>query len=337
MRERTKVAFCGPTGANGVEAALNLAKTATGRSNIVAFQGSYHGGSHGARAVSSGVESKELVAGQMPGVHFFPYPYALRCSLGGDPATLGARCSQYLDGALRDPLGGVPHPAAVILEVVQGEGGVIAASTEFLQGVRQTTRELGIPLIVDEVQSGCGRTGTWLAFEQHNITPDVIVMSKAVGGLGMPIAIVLYDESLDVWEPRAHTGTVRGTELAFAAGVEALRIITRDNVLDNVRALGADALTALQSIANKHERVAEARGVGLMLGIEFADPATGAPDGQAAMTAQRAALERGLITELGGRDDAVLRLLPPLNLTRRTLDQAVEILTEAVALACAAG
>jgi diaminobutyrate-2-oxoglutarate transaminase len=332
MQGRTRIGFCGPTGANAVEAALKLCKTATGRSEIVAFQGGYHGGSHGAMAVSGLVSQKERVANQMPGVHFFPYPYELRSPLGGDPETLGARCAEYLERSLRDPIGGIPLPAAVILEVIQGEGGVIPASTPFLRGVRKATRELGIPLIVDEVQTGCGRSGSWFAFEEHGITPDVIAASKALGGTGMPVAVIMYDESLDAWSAGAHTGTFRGNQAAFAAGLAALRVIKRDGILENVRELGAVALARLRAMAEEFEIVAEARGAGLMLGLELADPVSGEPDALVATVVQRAALERGLILELGGREDAVLRMLPALNLSRETLDQALGILHEALAV-----
>jgi diaminobutyrate-2-oxoglutarate transaminase len=330
MRARTKIAFCGPTGANAIEAALKLCKIATGRSEIVAFQGSFHGSTHAAMAVSSLLSQREGVANTMPGVHFFPYPYALRCALGGGEDS-GMRCLEYLERTLRDPLGGVPRPAAVVLEVVQGEGGVIPAPTDFLRGVRRVTRELEIPLIVDEVQCGCGRSGTWFAFEQHGIVPDVIVASKALGGIGMPIALLLYDKSLDVWKPGAHIGTFRGNQLAFAGGVAAVAIIKRERILDNVREQGEYALATLEEFAREHAMIAEARGSGLMLGIEIVNPATGEPDAAAAIAVQRAALERGLIIELGGRHDAVIRLLPPLNVTRRTLDQALEILQDALA------
>lgn len=331
MQGRTRIGFCGPTGANAVEAALKLCKTATGRSEIVAFQGGYHGGSHGAMAVSGLVAQKERVANQMPGVHFFPFPYALRSPLGGDPDTLGARCAEYLERSLRDPIGGVPLPAGVILEVIQGEGGVIPASTSFLRGVRNATRELGVPLIVDEIQCGCGRSGSWFAFEEHGITPDVILVSKALGGAGMPVAVIMYDESLDAWSAGAHTGTFRGNQAGFAAGLAALRVIQRDGILENVRELGAVALARLQEMAEEFEIVAEARGAGLMLGLEVADPVSGEPDPLVATVVQRAALERGLIIELGGREDAVLRMLPALNLSRETLDQALGILREALA------
>jgi diaminobutyrate-2-oxoglutarate transaminase len=330
MRSRTKIGFCGPTGANAVEAALKLCKTATGRSEIVAFQGAYHGGSHGAMAVSGLVSQKERVAGQMPGVHFFPFPYALRNPLGGPAEDLGLRCAQYLERALRDPLAGIPLPAAVILEPIQGEGGVIPAPADFLREVRRITRELGIPLIVDEIQCGCGRSGSWFAFEQAGIEPDVIIASKALGGQGMPVAIILYDESLDAWDAGAHTGTFRGNQLAFAAGIAAVRIIERDGILEHVAEMGRFALAELKELSSRHRIVADARGGGLMLGFELADPETGEPCGEVARAVQQGALRRGLIVELGGRDDAVVRLLPPLNVSRRTLEQALGILEAAV-------
>jgi diaminobutyrate-2-oxoglutarate transaminase len=331
MRERTKIHFCGPAGADAVDAALKLCKTATGRDGIVSFQGSYHGSTHSTMAISGLLSQKARIPGLMPGVHFFPYPYALRCPLPGDPETVGARCAEYLERTLLDPFGGVPLPAAVILEVVQGEGGVIPAPTDFLQRIRAITRELEIPLIVDEVQSGCGRTGTWFAFEQHGIVPDVIVASKAIGGIGMPLAVILYDASLDVWGHGAHIGTFRGNQLAFAASVAAGRIMERDGILEHVVQLGAHARAGLDEIVRDCEIAIEARGVGLMLGIEVADPETGAPDSDVARAVQRGALERGLIVELGGREDAVVRLLPPLNVTRETLDQALAILSAAFA------
>jgi diaminobutyrate-2-oxoglutarate transaminase len=197
--------------------------------------------------------------------------------------------------------------------------------------VRSLTRGLGIPLIVDEVQSGIGRSGTWFAFEQHGIIPDVIVASKAVGGIGMPVSIILYDESLDAWDAGAHTGTFRGNQLAFAAGAALVRIIRRDGILEHVRQQGIKALAALRSLADEFAVVGEARGRGLMLGIELVDPASGAPNALAAAAVQRAALERGLIVEVGGREDAVVRLLPALNISPRTLAEALTILRDAVA------
>ena len=201
LRDRMKLHFCGPAGANAVDAAIKLCKTATGRGDVISFQGGFHGSSHAAMAVTGLVDQKRPVPNGVPGIHFFPYSYCGRCALALTPDTCAVNCIAYLERSLQDPNGGVPLPAAVILEPVQGEGGVVPARREFVQRARALTRELGIPLIVDEVQSGCGRTGTWFAFEQYDIEPDVIVASKALSGIGTPVAIIIYDERLDVWAP----------------------------------------------------------------------------------------------------------------------------------------
>jgi diaminobutyrate-2-oxoglutarate transaminase len=330
IRDDMRIEFCGPSGADAVDAALKLCKTATGRSEIVSFQGAFHGSSHAAMTVSGLVAHKQRIASGVPGVHFFPYPYPLRCALGAG-AQSGARCLAYLEHALRDPLGGIAPPAALIMEIVQGEGGVIPAPVDFVQGVRRLTTELGIPLIVDEVQSGGGRTGTWFAFEQHGIEPDVIVASKAIGGAGMPLAIILHRRELDVFDPGAHTGTFRGNQLAFAAGTAAARIIKRDGILEHVAVMGAHLHGELDRMTAELPFIAEVRARGLMIGIELVDPDTGEPASALARRLQREAIQRGLILELGGRGDAVARLLPPLNVAPRTVEQALEILADTFA------
>jgi diaminobutyrate-2-oxoglutarate transaminase len=332
MRDEMKIQFCGPAGANAVDAALKLCKTATGRGEIVAFQGGFHGSTHSAMAVTGLVSQKAPVANFMHGVHFFPYPYAYRSAIPlADGISAGEACTHYFETVLTDPNGGVTLPAATIMEIVQAEGGVIPAPTEFVRGVRRVTSELQVPLIVDEIQTGCGRTGTWFAFEQHGIAPDVILASKALGGIGMPIAVVFYNKKLDVWAPGAHTATFRGNQLAFAAGVAAVKIIQRDRVLDNVREQSAYTFERLDEFNAEHDFVGEVRGLGLMLGMEIIDPYSGAPDPALAQRIQRGVLERGLIVELGGRDDCVVRFLPPLNITRETLDQALDIIEETLA------
>ena len=333
MRDRMKLHFCGPTGANAVEAALKLCKTATGRETIVAFSGGFHGASHAAMAVSGLVEQKQPVPGGMPGVHFFPFSYCTRCALGLNPESCATNCVSYLENVLRDPNGGVAHPAAVIMELVQGEGGVIPAQREFVQRVRELTYELDIPLVADEVQTGCGRTGTWFAFEQYDIEPDVIVASKALSGMGLPVAVIFYDVKLDRWAPGAHTGTFRGFQPAFAAGAEAVRIIRRDDVLGNVRRRETQIAERLAVLAT-NRWVREVRGLGLMWGIELADPASGGTKTSPARQVQAHALRKGLILEVGGRDDCVVRMLPPLNVTAEVVDVACSILLEAIAETC---
>jgi diaminobutyrate-2-oxoglutarate transaminase len=331
MRDRMKIQFCGPAGANAVDAALKLCKTATGRGDVIAFQGAFHGSSHSAMAVTGSVSQKEPIANGMPGVHFFPYPYAYRWPVTLDPESCGAQCLHTLESALRDPLGGIAKPAAVIIEIVQAEGGVIVGPVDFIRGVRELTSELGIPLIVDEIQTGCGRTGTWYAFEQYGIEPDVIIASKGLGGIGMPIAVIFYDRELDTWAPGAHTATFRGNQLAFAAGIASAEIIQRDGILGQVQRESEYVLDELGSLRANHRAIGDVRGLGLMVGMEMIDPETGAAAPDLASRIQRVALERGLILELGGRYDAVVRMLPPLNVSRATLDQALGILRETLA------
>jgi diaminobutyrate-2-oxoglutarate transaminase len=337
MRERTKIHFCGPTGANAVEAAIKLCKTATGREDVVSFQGGFHGATLAAMTLTGLVSQKAPVHGRMPGVHFFPYSSCHRCPLGLRRDSCAVNCADYFENVLTDPNGGIPLPAAVILELVQGEGGAIPAVKEFAQRIREVTQRLDIPLIVDEVQSGCGRTGTWFAFEQYDIEPDVIVASKALSGLGLPVAVILYDKRLDVWHPAAHTGTFRGNQLAFAAGVATMKVIQREDVLGNVRRRAEQLMAHLTALRELTDWVADVRGTGLMVGVEMADPGTGAPAAELARRVQREALNRGLILELGGRDDCVVRLLPPLNCTAGQVDEAGSILREAVAEATRAG
>jgi diaminobutyrate-2-oxoglutarate transaminase len=334
MRSRMKLHFCGPTGANAVDAAIKLCKTATGRGEIVSFQGGFHGSSHVAMALTGLVEQKAPIANGVPGVHFFPYSYCSRCALGLEPQTCGTNCADYLERSLQDSNGGVPLPAAIILELVQGEGGVIPARQEFVQRVSALARQLQVPLIVDEVQTGCGRTGTWFAFEQYGIEPDVIVASKALSGMGTPVAIIIYDERLDKWAPGAHTGTFRGNQIAFAAGTETIRIVRRDDILGNVRRRGEQIAQRL-SVLDELPWVYEVRGVGLMWGVELADPRDARPAGAMAREVQALALRRGLILECGGRDDCVIRMLPPLNVTADVVDTACSILISTIEQASA--
>ena len=326
MRDRMKIHFCGPTGANAIEAAIKLCKIATDRGDIIAFQGGFHGSTTGAMSVTANREPRSQIRNSMPGVHFFPFSYCGRCPLGLRPDTCSTNCATYLERTLADPYGGVGTPAAVILELVQGEGGGIAATQEFVRRVRDVTRRADIPLVVDEVQTGCGRTGTWFAFEQYGIEPDVIVASKALSGVGLPVSILLYDQALDRWAPGAHIGTFRGNQLAFAAGVAALNVMRRDDVLGNVRVRGAELTEGLRRLAARTRWVAEVHATGLLLGIELVDPETGADATEFARAVQAAALRKGLILEVGGRHDCTLRLLPPLTVTEEQVDKALELL-----------
>lgn len=335
LREEAKIQFCSPSGTDAVEAAIKLAKTATGRTDVIAFRGAYHGMSQGSLSLMGSLGPKASIGQLVPGTHFFPYPYAYRCPFGRGGDETAALAAEYFEKALRDPEGGINLPAAVILEAVQGEGGVIPAPAEWLRKVRSVTSELGIPLILDEVQSGVGRTGTFYAFQKAGIVPDIIALSKAIGG-GLPMSVMIYRQGLDLWKPGAHAGTFRGNQLAMAAGSKTLEIIKRDGLVERAAIAGRRLRANLERIQSHTPYIGEVRGEGLMLGVEVIDP-TRNPDslghpphgGDIARAIQSAAFRDGLILETGGRYGSVLRLLPPLTISDAEIDQASDILSDA--------
>lgn len=340
--EQAKIQFCGPTGTDAVEAALKLVRTATGRNTILSFQGAYHGMSQGALSLMGSHSPKEpLDALLNSGVHFLPYPYDYRCPFGlsgeqGVQANLN-----YLENLLTDPESGVLLPAAVIVEVIQGEGGVIPADIKWLQGLREITKKAKVPLIVDEIQSGFARSGKMFAFEEAGIIPDVVVLSKALGG-GLPLAVMLYQDWLDTWQPGAHAGTFRGNQMAMAAGSAVINYIKENDLANHAANMGQRLLEHFYTLQRVYPQLGDVRGRGLMIGIELVDP-NGQPDklghspacGEFASLVQRESLKRGLIVELGGRYGSVARFLPPLIITAEQVDDVAEIFARAVAAAVA--
>jgi len=334
--ENARIQFCGPSGADAVEAAIKLVKTATGRRSLLSFHGGYHGMTHGALSLTGKVAPKEAIAGLMPDVHFLPYPYDYRCpfGMGGEEGhRLGSR---YIEGILDDPESGITAPAGMIVEIVQGEGGVIPAADEWVRELRRMTRDRQIPLIVDEIQTGWGRTGQLYAFEQAGIVPDVVLLSKAIGG-SLPLSVVLYHESLDRWQPGAHAGTFRGNQLGMAAGVATLRYILEHRLMDWAVVMGDRLMQHLRYIQKEAPCLGDVRGRGLMIGVEIVNPEA-EPDRRGSYPAhpvlarriQAECLQRGLILELGGRFASVVRLLPPLIVTAEQIDSISEIFQAAV-------
>ncbi|MEM7553803.1 MAG: diaminobutyrate--2-oxoglutarate transaminase family protein [Cyanobacteria bacterium P01_A01_bin.84] len=326
MRNEMKIHFCGPTGADAVEAAIKICKTYTGRSEVVSFQGAYHGSTHAAMSLSGLLEQKNKIHNIVPGVHFFPFAYCYRCPMELSKESCSINCVKYLENSLKDSHGGVRKPAAVIIELIQGEGGNIPAPVEFVREIRRITQELDIPLIADEIQTGCGRTGTWFTFEQYPITPDIILTSKALSGIGIPTSIVIYNKKLDVWSPGAHIGTFRGNQLAFAAGVATIKLIKRDNILQNVKNQGSYIMEYLNTLKQELAIIGDVRGKGLMIGIEIVEPHTNKTAGWIAKLIRKELLANGVIIELGGRNDCVVRLLPSLLVERNTVNTALKIL-----------
>jgi diaminobutyrate-2-oxoglutarate transaminase len=336
LASKAKIQFCSPSGSDATEAAIKLCKTATGRGTVIAFSGGYHGMSHGAMALTGNLNAKSKVQNIMPGVQFMPYPYSYRCpmGLGGEAGTKA--CIAYFERLLKDPESGITKPAAVILEPIQGEGGVIPAPVEFLQAVRRITKELDIPMICDEIQCGMGRSGKVFAFEQAGIVPDVILISKAVGG-GQPMSVVVYDKKLDAWGAGAHAGTFRGNQLAMAAGTIVMKRISKPEFLAEVTRKGDYMKSRLLKLKDEVSIIGDVRGTGLMLGIEFIDPngpkdimGKPMPGGDIAMRIQRLCLENKLIMEKGGRYGCVMRCLCALTITDEEIDLALSILEKVV-------
>ena len=334
--ERAKVQFCSPSGTDATDAAIKLCKTATGRGTVIAFSGGYHGMGHGPMALTGNCTAKNHVQNIMPGVQFMPYPYSYRCpmGIGGEAGTRA--CIAYLERLLKDPESGVTKPAAIILEPIQGEGGVVPAPVEFLQAVRRITKELGIPMICDEIQCGMGRTGKVFAFEHAGIVPDVILISKAIGGT-QPMAVVVYDKDLDVWGPGAHAGTFRGNQLAMVAGTVVLKKLQDPAFLADVARKGKILEEGLLKLKDEVSIIGDVRGKGLMLGIEFIDPngpkdimGHPVPGGDVALKVQRRCLENGLIMEKGGRNGSVMRCLCALNITDDEIKTALSIFEKSV-------
>lgn len=328
-----RIQFCSPSGSDAIEAALKLVKTATGRSSIWAMHGGFHGQTHGALALMGNHGPKQAVGGVMPGVQFLPYPYRYRCPMG-EVKCDQCRCGDYVENLLSDPESGMLTPAAVITEVVQGEGGAIPASDDWLHQVRRITSERDIPLIFDEVQTGWGRTGKMYAFEHSGVIPDVLVLSKAIGG-GLPLSVVIYRKELDIWKPGAHSGTFRGNQLAMAAGVATLRYLREREIPNHAARMGSRFRAHLSELQQQYRFIGDVRGKGLMIGVEIVDPEAcdrmGRPVSNPVLARgiQSECFERGLIVELGGRHGAVIRLLPPLIISAEQVDAVCSVLTDA--------
>ncbi|MGE8080822.1 diaminobutyrate--2-oxoglutarate transaminase [Peribacillus loiseleuriae] len=336
LRESTKIHFCGPTGADGVEAAIKLVKNATKGKSILAFQGGYHGSTQATMSMSGNLSKKQHLQSLLPDVHFLPFPYEYRCPFGVGDKQTAKLSAQYIENLLDDPESGIASPCGMIFETVQGEGGAIPADIVWLKEMRRITAERGIPLIIDEVQTGIGRTGEMFSFEHAGIIPDVIICSKAIGG-SLPMSIVIYKEELDQWNPGAHIGTFRGNQLAMATGLATLKYIKENHILENVNARSYQIFLGLSALQEKYQEIGDVRGRGLMIGIEIVNP-HGHKDRighypqfeELALTIQERCFENGLIIEVGGRHSAVMRFLPPLTITENETSEVLKVFEKSV-------
>ncbi|QLY32034.1 diaminobutyrate--2-oxoglutarate transaminase [Nocardia huaxiensis] len=313
-----KVQFPGPTGANAVEAALKLARKVTGRTAVLNFTNAFHGMTLGALAVT-GNAGKRAGAG-VPLNHSTSMPYD---GYLGDTDGL-----EWMERALDDTSSGLDVPAAVIVETVQGEGGVNVARPEWLRRLAELCAARGILLIVDDVQMGCGRTGPFFSFEAAGITPDIVTLSKSIGGYGLPMALVLMKPELDQWAPGEHNGTFRGNNPAFVTAQAALQHYWSDGGLQTATFVKGERIQrALGGMAAAHEGLSS-RGRGLVHGLAFADASL-------AGKVCSVAFDHGLLVETSGPEDEVVKLLPPLTITADELDHGLEILATSVDVVCA--
>jgi len=316
-----KVVFPGPGGANSVEAALKLARKVTGRESVINFTNAFHGMTLGALSVT-GNSMKRGGAG-IPLVHATPMPYD--DYFDGDVDDF-----QYFRRMLEDGGSGLNEPAAVIVETVQGEGGINAARAEWLRSLAELCKEHGILLILDDIQMGCGRTGGFFSFEEAGINPDIICLSKSISGYGLPMAITLVRPELDVWEPGEHNGTFRGLAPAFATAAEAIRTYWSDDALEKeILAKGLLIEAHFNGLVSRYPELGLVnKGRGLARGLQM-------PSGELADKVTTGAFERGLLVETSGPESEVVKLLPPLTITEDELRKGLAIIDEALAAAVA--
>ena len=311
-----KVQFPGPTGANSVESALKLARKVTGRESVISFTNAFHGMTLGALSVT-GNSMKRAGAG-IPLVHATPMPYDNY--FGGVTEDF-----QWFERVLDDSGSGLNRPAAVIVETVQGEGGLNVARIEWLQALADLCRTRDILLIVDDVQMGCGRTGPFFSFEAAGIVPDIVTLSKSVSGYGLPMALTLFRRDLDVWAPGEHNGTFRGHNPAFVTATAALENYWATSQFSSDVALKGTLIRArLEEIAARYDGVS-ARGRGMAQGLKFEDDVR-------AGEVCRAAFDRGALMETSGPSDEVVKLLPPLTTSAGDLEAGLDILAESIAV-----
>ncbi|SDD37802.1 diaminobutyrate aminotransferase apoenzyme [Bradyrhizobium brasilense] len=302
--------FTGPTGANAIEAAIKLSRKVTGRQNIISFTNGYHGMSLGAIAASGNRYYRKASGVSLSGTTFMPYDGYL----GPD-----ADAADYLQKLLRDESSGLDYPAAILLETVQGEGGINVARKEWLQSIQAIAKNVGALFIVDDIQMGCGRTGEFFSFEFADLSPDIVVLSKSLSGFGLPLSMLLIKEEYDAWQPGEHTGTFRGNNLALVSATAALDLYWRDDIFaQGVHRTGEVMRHRLESIAAQYGNRFSVRGRGMAFGFDC-----GAPE--LAATTALTAFKKGLMVERCGPVDQVIKFLPALTIDSETLNDGLEI------------
>ena len=310
-----KVQFAGPTGTNAVEAAVKVARKATGRQNIFAMMGAFHGMTMGALALTTDRCSREGAGQSLPHVTHIPTP-----DMFPELDTIA-----YMERLVTDDHSGVEKPAAVIIETVQADGGINVFDADWLVRLRDFCDRYNILLITDDIQVGCGRTGTFFSFERAGIVPDIVTISKSIGGCGMPLALVLFKPELDIWEPGQHTGTFRGNQLALIAGKAGLETFVETNLELEVKRKAELVRAFLQEQIVPLDSRITFRGIGLIWGLDFSNF-----NNDMTKPLITACFRNGLIVERVGRDNNVLKIMPPLVIEDDLLIRGLEIIRDSL-------
>ncbi|MCQ2519293.1 MAG: diaminobutyrate--2-oxoglutarate transaminase [Lachnospiraceae bacterium] len=312
-----KLMFCGSTGTNAVEAALKLCRKNKKRSNIIAFMGAFHGMTLGSLALTTDKTSRDGAGVSLDNVTFIPYENGL----GEKFDSL-----DYFEAILNDDHSGIEKPAAVFIETVQAEGGINVASVEFLKRLEKICHENDILLVADDIQVGCSRTGTFFSFERAGIKPDMVTLSKSIGGYGFPMSLLLIRDDLDIWKPAEHNGTFRGNQIAFVAARKAIEYNVEHDVNGQVVAKGALVKEYVEKEIMPLDEKISLRGIGLIWGIDFGK----FEDKDFSHKVADKCFEKGLIIERAGRGDCVLKILPPLTIFEHDLFKGLDIIRDSI-------
>lgn len=312
-----KLMFCGPTGTNANEAALKIARKYTGRTNVFAFMGAFHGMTLGSLALTSSDFSREGAGVPLSNVTFMPFPFGFNKTFD---------TIEYMENILNDDHSGIEKPAAIFCETIQAEGGVIVADKEWLVRLRDLCTRHGILLVCDEVQVGCGRSGSFFSFERAGIVPDMVSLSKSISGCGLPMSLLLINPEIDCLRPGEHNGTFRGNQLAFVGAKKAIEYALENRIYENVSVKGEKIEKFIEEKILPLHKSIEHRGIGLIHGIDFSK----VPVENACEKIAKECFATGLVIERAGRQDHVLKIMPALTISDEELMEGMNIIEAAV-------
>jgi diaminobutyrate-2-oxoglutarate transaminase len=325
MRKDSKVLMCGPTGADAVEAAIKLAKFNSKKPGIVSFEGGWHGVSGMSLSLTAKRAAKANYLPGVPEVYFAPYPYCYRCPFGMKHPDCGLACAHYLEHLIKGPDTGVVAPGAILIELIQGEGGIVVPPAGYIAEVRRICDENSLLMIADEIQTGFCRTGAMFAVENEKVSPDIMTVSKSMGS-GLPISGIVFRKDLDTWSPGAHVGTFRGNALSCAAGVAGIEFMEKHRLDERSARLGKVVLERCRGMQSQFNAIGDVRGRGLYVGVELVkNDASHSPDADMLSRLQKECFAKGLIVWKGGRSGNVARIMPALVITEELLDAGLTI------------